>query len=1194
MERSNAGGRLKSLELQGYKTFAGRVTFEFSPTITAIVGPNGSGKSNIADAIRWVLGEQSYSLLRGKKTEDMIYHGSEARARASMALASISFDNSEGWLPIDFGEVSIARRAFRDGQNEYLLNNQRVRLRQVYELLAECGLGQRTYTIIGQGLVDAVLSLRAEDRRRLFEEAAGIGLYRARREEALRRLETTERNLERVQDILAELKPRLRSLEKQARRAEEYEHIRQDLRLSLRQWYGYHWSSAQHILAASREEAESQRRNRDEVRQRQEEVNRLLLSSRMERDRLRAELHRISEQQSGLFARREELGRAVAVAGERLKWMEDQERTLRLEIQAAEEERGEAESRLRYQQVELEQRQRAIADVDSELGRLRDPSAWEGEQGLAAHARAERLRSEREQAVAEAAGLHARLEQAEQQLGQARTRRETAVQGADQASARLSQMTQARVQAEALRDQAQEALEALRQQEQTAQQGLDAARKGLAEAQRSAESARREQAARQAQLEFLVKGASLAPHGSERLKQAGRAGELPGWMGELWEHCRPEPRFERAVRGALGDLVHASILASVEDVEAAARWLSSAEHTGRSALIPAAPKTAASADWLSDRAILARAADVVTADPGYEGAVAGLLRNTGIVQDIPSARHLIESLPPEGRLVTIDGTLLLPGGVVLVEGDAQTPAVEDVQRVVDKLEEKAGRLTQDVELAEGDVSQRERELADLQSRRDSQAEALAGMEREREQSRLTEQAAKSECDALEQTRAAAEEDVMRLGGEVETLRLAQAEGLLRQEELRQALEEVEVAADPQKAAALQSELRARGEALALALEETQARQTDANARLASIDRLIAGYGERLEGDLRGMQGTRREEVQLSTELQEVEAKLAGLSEQAAPLEQLLATAESGRGPLEEQEAALRMEIQAAERRHAQAQVELARHEQELNGLRQRIEDDFGLVAFNYENGTTGPVPLPLEGLVEELPQVDELPMELEGQVTRLRLQIRRMGAVNTEAQREYQEVKERVEFMVTQVDDLRGAETRIREVITELDALMEREFRKTFDAVAVHFRQAFTRLFGGGSARLSLTDPKDLTNTGIDIEARLPGRREQGLAMLSGGERSLTACALVFALLQVSPTPFCVLDEVDAMLDESNVVRFCEMLQELSANTQFILITHNRQTIQAAEIVYGITMGSDSASKVMGIRLGDHEPALVS
>jgi chromosome segregation protein len=203
-----------------------------------------------------------------------------------------------------------------------------------------------------------------------------------------------------------------------------------------------------------------------------------------------------------------------------------------------------------------------------------------------------------------------------------------------------------------------------------------------------------------------------------------------------------------------------------------------------------------------------------------------------------------------------------------------------------------------------------------------------------------------------------------------------------------------------------------------------------------------------------------------------------------------------------------------------------------------------------------------------------------------------MGSVNLEAQREYLDVRDRVQFLTSQVDDLRSAETQVREVITELDALMEREFRKTFDAVAVSFRQAFNRLFGGGSARLSLTDPRDLTNTGIDIEARLPGRREQGLSMLSGGERSLTACALVFALLEVSPTPFCVLDEVDAMLDESNVIRFCDMLRELSSRTQFVVITHNRQTIQAAEIVYGVTMGSDSASKVMGLRLSEHEGGL--
>src|SRR5512136_2755665 len=236
--------RLKSLELHGYKTFASRTVFEFPGVITAIVGPNGSGKSNIADSIRWVLGEQSYSLLRGKKTEDMIFAGSEQRPRAGMASATIVFDNSDNWLPIDFGEVAITRRAYRDGQNEYLVNNQKVRLRDVTELLSQSGLAERTYTVIGQGLVDAALALKAEERRRLFEEAAGIQLHRSRREEALRRLDATRHNLERVQDILAELQPRLRSLERQARRAQEYDQMKEDLKVILREWYGYHWHKA--------------------------------------------------------------------------------------------------------------------------------------------------------------------------------------------------------------------------------------------------------------------------------------------------------------------------------------------------------------------------------------------------------------------------------------------------------------------------------------------------------------------------------------------------------------------------------------------------------------------------------------------------------------------------------------------------------------------------------------------------------------------------------------------------------------------------------------------------------------------------------------------------------------------------------------------------------------------------------------
>ena len=305
MDRSSdSPAPLKALELQGYKTFASNTVFEFGRTITAIVGPNGSGKSNIADAVRWVLGEQSYSLLRGKKTEDMIFAGSESRPRASMASATITFDNSRGWLPIDFAEVSISRRAYRDGQNEYLLNGQQVRLREVSELLAQVGLAQRTYTIIGQGLVDAALSLKAEERRRLFEEAAGIGLYRSRREEALKRLEATQRNLERVQDILAELRPRLRSLERQAQRAREYGQVKTDLEAGLRVWYGYHWHHMGRVVAGSRDEAARCTDARDGLRARLTATEGSLAETRARIDILRSSLQQLSQQVTGLYAQR--------------------------------------------------------------------------------------------------------------------------------------------------------------------------------------------------------------------------------------------------------------------------------------------------------------------------------------------------------------------------------------------------------------------------------------------------------------------------------------------------------------------------------------------------------------------------------------------------------------------------------------------------------------------------------------------------------------------------------------------------------------------------------------------------------------------------------------------------------------------------------------------------------------------------
>ena len=308
-------------------------------------------------------------------------------------------------------------------------------------------------------------------------------------------------------------------------------------------------------------------------------------------------------------------------------------------------------------------------------------------------------------------------------------------------------------------------------------------------------------------------------------------------------------------------------------------------------------------------------------------------------------------------------------------------------------------------------------------------------------------------------------------------------------------------------------------------------------------------------------------------------------ERLRPLEADVAELEAEQAQVEAGDADARAALHAAERQNAATQIELARKQEEMEGMRRRIEEDFGLVELDYGDAASGPTPLPLYSVVEKLEVVDQLPEGLEEQLNRKRGQLRRMGLINPDAEREYLEVAERHEFLTTQVADLEAAQTQLREVVAEMDVLMERDFRKTFDAVANEFRETFSQLFGGGTAKLLLTDPDHLSTTGIDIQARLPGRRPQGLSMLSGGERSLTACALVFALLRVSPTPFCVLDEVDAMLDEANVGRYRDMLLTLATTTQFIIVTHNRNTVQVADTVYGITMGADSASQVMGLKL---------
>jgi chromosome segregation protein len=668
-------------------------------------------------------------------------------------------------------------------------------------------------------------------------------------------------------------------------------------------------------------------------------------------------------------------------------------------------------------------------------------------------------------------------------------------------------------------------------------------------------------------------------------------GALQAWRGSLSAALNPSPDAALAIRAALGIFAEGFGFDSAQAVEHAAEHLGESQEATAAIVALSGLRPPPRPEAPVGEGIVGNAADLARPSDSFRAAVETLLGNTWVVQDRKSARQLQPSLPKGGRLVTLSGDVFHAHGHVVL----------NAARPFRGRKEIAERLGRDLDVLRSQLEQGTAELRRLNHRLDG---------------------ARTEVNL-------ADDLVSKSTAEEQRLRAEVGEALAQEKLL-----EGEVAFADERRQALEAQAR-EGEQATAAEEETRARLSEEQARLEQIIRLeeVKQGGEVAAAHLAHAESTlqmartalteaqdrlaelttswstahtesgqraarlealRNEQERLATAVAadeaksaEIEARLASLQNQAQPAEDLLREAEEERSALERAESQHRLEVQAAERRHSQAQIELARRQEEQASLRRRVEDDFGLVAFDFDETSESQVPIPFEGLVEHMPRVDELPADYESQVSRLRLQLRRMGAINPEAQKEYMEVKERVEFLTAQVEDLEQAESQLQGVIAELDVQMETEFQKTFEAVAREFRDAFTRLFGGGSVRLSLTDPDDLSQTGIDIEARLPGRREQGLAMLSGGERSLTACALVFALLKVSPTPFCVLDEVDAMLDESNVARFREMLRELSEQTQFVVITHNRQTVQAAEVLYGVSMGPDSASRVISLKLDE-------
>lgn len=1191
--------RLKSLELHGYKTFASKILFDFPGNVTAIVGPNGSGKSNIADALRWVLGEQAYSVLRGRKTEDMIFTGSELRPRASMASATIVFNNDDGWLPIDFSEVSITRRAYRDGDNEYLINGQRVRLKEINELLSQTGLSERTYTVIGQGLVDAALSLKPEERRRFFEEAAGIGLYRSRRDESINRLESTKRNLERVNDILAEIKPRLNSLEKQARKAQEFDRVKADLRLLLRDWYGYQWNKSQQDFNSASQILKTQETLHLTHSQKQSEIDQKYQKNRSDIYAVRSNLDQWHKEMTTALEKKEVSTRELAVLEERIHAIREKRNSLQLDLvknQSQEKYLLNTKEDYLKKKADLSAQLQEATEGENEAKNLFDKKNEERVQSESALQKIRESKLELETKLIQSQTILDQTKQKQKNLQESVKTQETSIEKSTSSSA------QANTELDKLKTSIQEQMKKFQDldiQKIQNEKELETLSASLKHLQEKHSQFGAQIASLDAQLKVLESAEAQwvgSSDGAKFVMNAIQKGKLAAAIELVQKLLIVPPEYEKAIAAALGESVDAILLKHSGDQEKVLAFLQDQDSSRITIFVPGETTPLSRGAGLSGSGIIGLASDLVTTSEENQRFVSSLLEDILVVDTRHTARKLRSSVPAQMILVTLIGEVFLGRGLIIAGKETRSSLIGRPREKKDT-KTKLAEVSVSAQENQKELSNTEEQIKKIEIVHQDLIQKIDGNAKETEE--LNSQVQKLDLIVkqnavemkwrqdqkaeLEQQIQQAREQVSQFEKEIVDFRAR----LSKTDEDRTALENEIQKMNLDEFQQQMMVWNSRVAVLTTALKEIETRLEENQTSFKTNQTGIAEIQSNLEQLNLTTQQVEKDTAQYQSDENTIRQELESLQAKINPAELQLGELEKLNKTLQQEQDAARNGAANAERYYTQAQIEMNRQKEKIEVLRERIEEDFGLVAFDYSPNMIGPSPLPFEGLVEQLPKLTEISPELEMHINQQKAQLRRMGPINQEAEREFTELQERDRFLTAQTDDLNKAETNLRQIIAELDDLMKTEFKKTFTAVEREFHQIFTQLFAGGSAKLMMTEAENINDTGVDIQAKLPGRREQGLSLLSGGERSLTAAALIFALLRVSPTPFCVLDEVDAMLDEANVGRFCELLYELSRNTQFLLITHNRNTVQVADVIYGVTMGKDSASQVISLKMDE-------
>ena len=1180
---------LKRLELQGFKSFADKTVLEFKSGITSVIGPNGSGKSNISDAIRWVLGEQSMKSLRGSKSEDVIFAGTQARKSLGFAEVSMIIDNTDGRLPIEYSEVTVTRKIYRSGETGYFINKTPCRLKDVLELFMDTGIGKDGYSIIGQGKIDEILSNKSEDRRKIFEEAAGIVKYRTRKEESEKKLEQTKLNLLRINDILTEIESNIEPLKLQADKAKKYLDLREELKNIEVGLFLYNISEYKEKLekiVGDIQIVEDQNTSENDKMQKLQEAKEKL---KHEIDDITAKIEAMQSLSFESTNRIEKINSEIGISKERIQNNNINIERLTNEIKEIKQRNIELEEEQKQKLTKKEDlasnREKFQKELDDKQRELEELTKKLSDKELEIEAKKQKIEQNTDrkyEITSEISSIDANLENIDKREKVANSEIESLTIEIDGVRNQKQEMSKAFYEVESKKNELANRLKEKSNKKETSMQKIkefDTILNNLAYETNMKDS----------RLKFLIETEREKEGYTRSVKSLLTACEKDnklnkGINGVLANLISVDKKYEIAIEMCLGQTLQNIVTDTEEDAKKLVEYLR-INNLGRASFLPVSSVKGKKLDRIiknSTEGVIGVASDLVKCDKKYEQIVLNLLGRTLIVENMDTAIQMAKLNSYSFRIVTLEGDIISSTGSI-TGGSIQTKTVnilgrnreiEELEKTLKELKEKKERITKEkAEYTESvadvieEVTRIEKELQDIEVVYATEnqkilnvGDSIAKLETRREKLKHeVEELIKQRIDS-NTNKEAKQEEIKALSKEIEDLNKVVEEFALKNKDNQKYIDD-----------------------LNFDITNLKISVNSFDESGSSIDEIVERIKQDIENNKQSI-ANKEENINIANvEKVALENKIVDLEEQINKIN------------LEVENSSNIIEKLKANR--VESNEKLKKSEQDISLQFNTIEDIKGqLVKLDVRKTK---LEQDLEQVVNNLWVEYELtPNNAEGykkpenvqkaarDVNSMRTQIKELGSINVDSIEEYKKTKERYEFMCEQRLDLENTIVKLRSIISEMTQTMKEQFTEKFNEINKNFNEVFTELFGGGKAELKLEDKNNVLECGIDIHVQPTGKKLQNMMLLSGGEKAFTAIALLFAILKINPAPFCVLDEIEAALDDVNVYRFAEYLKKFSKETQFLVITHRKGTMEAANTVYGVTMEENGVSKLLSMKLG--------